>query len=260
MRSPHSSTTSLFQQSRDATVTRSGKSVTPASARYHNYPIGLTPIVVFDLDNTLVHSRIDFLAIRQAIIGRLVEVGALDAPPEDPRTRAIPEWLDLAAAYDPALAAELWAVVDRFERDGMVHGTVEADARTTLDQLSSAGLKLAVLTNNSLGSADAALERFDLRQPLDLVLARDVVAALKPSGAGVAQAHAALGGGPLFMVGVSWIDGAAAQRAAIGAAFIAFRANLADLAARGIETWSSVSALAEIPALVDRLERSVSTL
>jgi phosphoglycolate phosphatase len=210
----------------------------------------VTPIVVFDLDNTLVHSRIDFLGIRQAIIGRLLDVGALAAPPADPRVRAIPEWLDLAAEFDPALAAELWTLVDRFERDGMVHGTVEADARATLDQLHATGLKLAVLTNNSLGSADAALDRFDLRQPLDLVLARDVVPALKPSGAGIAAAHTALGGGRLFMVGDSWIDGAAAQRAAIGASFIAFRANLPDLAARGIATWSSVLSLAEIPALL----------
>jgi len=215
----------------------------------------VTSIVVFDLDNTLVHSRIDFLGIRQAIIGRLLAVGALDAPPADPRVRAIPEWLDLAAAHDAALAAELWAVVDQFERDGMIHGSVEADARTTLDQLQAAGLKLAVLTNNSLGSADAALARFDLRAPFDLVLARDVVAALKPSGAGVAQAHAALGGGRLFMVGDSWIDGAAAQRAAVSADFIAFRANLPDLAARGIATWSSVTSLAEIPALLAQAQR-----
>ena len=109
---------------------------------------------------------------------------------------------------------------------------------------------MAVLTNNSVGSANAALERFDLREPLDLVLARDVVPALKPSGAGVAQAHAELGSGRLFMVGDSWIDGAAAQRAAVGASFIAFRANLPDLAVRGIETWSSVTSLAEIPALL----------
>jgi len=210
----------------------------------------VTPIVLFDLDNTLVHSRIDFLGIRQAIIGRLLDVGALDAPPTDPRVRAIPEWLDFAAEFDPALAVDLWQIVDQFERDGMVHGTVEVDARSTLDALQAAGLRLAVLTNNSLGSADAALERFDLRAPLDLVLARDVVPELKPSGAGVAQAHAALGGGRLFMVGDSWIDGAAAQRAAVGASFIAFRANLADLAQREIETWSSVTALAEIPALL----------
>src|SRR5258708_13971270 len=94
----------------------------------------------------------------------------------------------------------------------MVHGTVEADARETLDRLASAGLKLAVLTNNSLGSAEAALDRFDLRAPFDLVLARDVLPALKPSGLGVAQPHAALGEGMTFVVGDSYIDGLATQR------------------------------------------------
>jgi phosphoglycolate phosphatase len=205
--------------------------------------------VVFDLDNTLVHSRIDFLGIRTTIITRLLEVGALAEMPDNPRVRAIPEWLDLAAVYDPNLAAELWRVVDQFERDGMVHGTVEADTRQTLDQLRAAGLKLAVLTNNSVGSAEAALDRFDLRAPFDLVLAREVVAALKPAGDGVLQAHATLGRGPTFVVGDSYIDGLAAQRAAVGARFVAFRANADDLAARGVETWATATALGELPLL-----------
>ena len=207
-------------------------------------------IVVFDLDNTLVHSRIDFLGIRMTIITRLVEMGVIEAPPANPRVRAIPEWLDLAAAHNAALAAELWQVVDHFEREGMVHGTVEADARQTLDCLRAAGVRLAVLTNNSLGSAEAALERFDLRAPLDLVLARDVVGALKPAADGVVQAYDLLGPGTLYVVGDSYIDGLAAQRADVGARFVAFRADAADLATRGVVTWATVSALGEVPALL----------
>jgi phosphoglycolate phosphatase len=208
------------------------------------------PIVVFDLDNTLVHSRIDFLGIRRAIIERLVQARILPEAPADPRSRAIPEWLELAAEHDAELASELWIVVDQFERDGMIHGTVEGDARSTLDRLKAAGLRLAVLTNNSVGSATAALERFDLRPPLELVLARELVEALKPNGVGVAQAHAALGGGQTFMVGDSWIDGAAAQRAAVGARFIAFRPNVLDLEARGVEVWARIESLSELPALL----------
>ncbi len=173
----------------------------------------------------------------------------LTEPPADPRQRAIPEWLDLAAAHDQALAAELWQVVDQFERDGMVHGTVEADARQTLDHLRAAGLHLAVLTNNSLGSAEAALDRFDLRAPLDLVLAREVVPALKPAGDGVALAHRSLGAGPTYMVGDSYIDGLATERAGVGALFVAFRANASDLAARGLTPWASIEALGALPAL-----------
>jgi phosphoglycolate phosphatase len=213
-------------------------------------PRAAAVIVVFDLDNTLVHSHIDFLGIRSAVIARLLEVGALDQPPPDPRSRSIPEWLDLAAAHDAQLASELWQVVDRFERDGMVHGSVDADARTTLDRLHAAGLRLAVLTNNSLGSAEAALDRFDLRAPFDLVLARDVVSALKPAGDGVAQAHAALGGGPTYVVGDAYIDGLATERAGVGARFVAFRTSAAELAARGVTPWASVQALGELPALL----------
>jgi len=113
------------------------------------------------------------MGIRRVVIDRLLAVGAIDAPPVDPRERAIPEWLDLAAAFDRGLADELWTTVDQFEREGMLHGTVEADARETLDRLAQAGQRLAVLTNNSLASADAALDRFDLRAPLELVLARE---------------------------------------------------------------------------------------
>jgi phosphoglycolate phosphatase len=206
--------------------------------------------VVFDLDNTLVHSRIDFLGIRTAVIDRLVAAGALDGPPPNPRSRSIPEWLDLATAHDARLAAELWQLVDRFEREGMLHGTVEADARPTLDRLRAAGMRLAVLTNNSLGSAEAALDRFDLRAPFDLVLAREVVAALKPAGDGVAQAHRTLGSSPTYVVGDAYIDGLATQRARVGARFIAFRAEPADLAARGVRPWASVQTLGELPELV----------
>jgi phosphoglycolate phosphatase-like HAD superfamily hydrolase len=107
-----------------------------------------------------------------------------------------------------------------------------------------------VLTNNSVGSAEAALDRFELRQPFDLVLARDLVAALKPAGDGVAHAHRTLGRGPTYVVGDSYIDGLAAQRAAIGARFVAFRANADDLAARGVQTWATAATLGELPALL----------
>jgi len=180
----------------------------------------------------------------------LLEAGALDEPPPDPRVHAIPEWLELAATHDPRLAAELWQVVAAFERQGMLHGTVEADARHTLDYLRAAGLRLAVLTNNSLASAVAALDRFDLRAPLDLVLARELVPALKPAGGGVAKAHTELGRGLTTVVGDSYIDGLATQRAGVGARFVAFRANPDDLAARGVHTWAIAATLADLPALL----------
>jgi phosphoglycolate phosphatase-like HAD superfamily hydrolase len=111
-----------------------------------------------------------------------------------------------------------------------------------------------VLTNNSVGSATAALDRFDLRAPLDLVLARELVPALKPSGVGVAQAHAELGGGATTVVGDSYIDGLAAQRANVDARFVGFRPNVADLEQRGVELWAQVNALGELPSLLGKAD------
>jgi phosphoglycolate phosphatase len=208
------------------------------------------PIVVFDLDNTLVHSRIDFVGIRRAIIEQLLAAGVLAAAPADPRERSIPEWMELAAERAPQLADDLWRTIDAFEREGMLHGTVEADVVEVLEELRGSGYRLAVLTNNSVSSAEAALDRFGLRAAFELVLARERVAALKPSGAGVAQAHATLGAGPTFVVGDSYIDGLAAGRAQVGARFVAFRSDATDLAARGVTVWARIRALAELPALL----------
>ena len=63
-------------------------------------------------------------------------------------------------------------------------------------------------------------------------------------------AHATLGGGPTFVVGDSYIDGLATQRADVGARFIAFRPNLVDLKARGVEPWATADALGEVPGLL----------
>ena len=68
----------------------------------------------------------------------------------------------------------------------------------------------------------------------------------------MAQAHHALGGGPTVVVGDSYIDGLAAQRAAVGARFVGFRPNTADLAARGVESWQTIQALSELPPLLAR--------
>jgi hypothetical protein len=51
------------------------------------------------------------------------------------------------------------------------------------------------------------------------------------------------------VVGDSYLDGLAAERADVGAKFVAFRPNLADLARRGVTPWASVDALGALPAL-----------
>src|SRR5690349_17982220 len=72
-------------------------------------------LLVFDLDNTLVHSRIDFRAIRETIIAMLRQSGATDLTDEGLFRHAIPELIGFAERHDRAhggaMAPEMWRIV-----------------------------------------------------------------------------------------------------------------------------------------------------
>jgi phosphoglycolate phosphatase len=137
----------------------------------------------------------------------------------------------------------------------MILASVEDDAAATLHDLKSEGAALALLTNNARPAALAALERFNLLEPFELVLARDDVPALKPSPAGLRLAAERLAPvRTLAMVGDASIDGIAANRS--GVPFIAFRPREADMDRRGIVRWATIQALADVPALLSALRRA----
>jgi phosphoglycolate phosphatase len=209
----------------------------------------VTSLLVFDLDNTVVHSRIDFAGIRRDLIALLRAHGILE-PTDEALTRlSIGQIIELGEALDRALGIEAWRIVLAYEEAGMAASTVEAAAGQTLSTLRAAGCFLAVLTNNARPATLAALEKFDLREAFDLILTRDEVP-MKPDPAGLllarerfdGQAHRAA------MVGDSWLDGSAAREA--GMPFIAFRPRPGVLEERGIAVWTVVDRLDQIPAIV----------
>ncbi|MFN0074069.1 MAG: HAD family hydrolase [Chloroflexota bacterium] len=210
--------------------------------------------IVFDLDNTLVHSSINFPSMRRRVL-ELINEESLQIPTERGVAQlATAEIIDLALTHGASdvLIARIWAAVTDEETRGMLRASVEDDAAAVLQTLKAAGVTLAVLTNNARAAALAALEQFHILEHLDLVLARDDVPALKPSPAGLLQARASLAQTPrLAMVGDASIDGLAANRA--GAPFIAFRPAEAEMDRRGVERWSTVQSLSQIPALVPHL-------
>jgi phosphoglycolate phosphatase len=210
-------------------------------------------LLVFDLDNTLVHSRINFRAIREAIIAGLRRVEATDEPPEALVRRAIPELMLLAEAHDArhgtVLAAGLWRTVLEYETAGMEDATIEEGAGEVLARLRERGHPLAVLTNNARKAALEALERFALMRHVERIFARDDVTALKPHPDGVRRAMAAFDGrvARTLVIGDSWIDGMAAREA--GAAFLAFQPRPNDLESHGLQPVAVVRALRELEAL-----------
>jgi len=202
-------------------------------------------LVIFDLDNTVVHSTIDFASLRRDLIALWREHNVADQSDAELERLSIGEIIALGECSASSLVPEAWRIVLDYERAGMQNSTIEDDAREELAALRRQGLRLAVLTNNARQATSDALDRFDLKAMFDLVLTRDDVA-MKPDPAGVRHALAHFGDAALraVVVGDSWMDGTAAQRADVP--FIAFRPKAGRMEARGIPVWAVVERLSEI--------------
>lgn len=176
--------------------------------------------IVFDLDNTLIASRIDFAGMRQAVADMFEQAGVSLTAEQKAWTVGRQADLALRAAMPAGLHERIWQEIDKFEVAGMADAQPEAGAAEAVATLARRGHPLAVLTNNARSSALPALAAHDMRKYFRAVLCRDDVPRLKPYPDGLRAAATALGQPRrLFMVGDSWLDGAAA--AAAGALFIA---------------------------------------
>ena len=205
--------------------------------------------LVFDMDNTVISSHIDFPAIRRELIALLRAAGAAEETDEALMRRAIAELVALGAAHDrargPDIVPRMWEVIEGRETEGLKDAGALDDAPAVLFGLKERGHRIAILTNNGREAALAALRSAGLWEYVEVLVARGDAPALKPAGDGAAEVMRRLGGvARTYVIGDSWIDGAAA--AAIGARFIAYRRSADDLRPRGIEPWRVIAHLNEL--------------
>ncbi|MGK0393897.1 MAG: HAD superfamily hydrolase (TIGR01549 family) [Alcanivorax borkumensis] len=121
--------------------------------------------IIFDLDGTLVDSRLDFAAIRKAL-----------RCPEDV---GVLEFIDTLPQREQAAAH---AVVLEYEREGAQRATWIPGAESCLEQLSVMGIPTAILTRNARVIAELTVSRLNI--PVERVLARED-AAPKPAPDGL---------------------------------------------------------------------------
>jgi phosphoglycolate phosphatase len=205
--------------------------------------------LVFDMDNTILGSHIDFAAIRRTLGAMLRGAGATAESDERLRRRGIGELVACGAAHDAArgtaLAPAMWAIISAHETEGLRDAAALDGAAGVLAALRARGYRLAILTNNSRAAALLALETAGLAGVADTVVTRDDVPAMKPAADGAVEALRRLGGlRGAYVIGDSWIDGTAAAGA--GARFIAYRRTAEDLRPHGVRPWRVVTHLAEL--------------
>lgn len=110
--------------------------------------------VIFDLDDTLVASGLDFVAIRQAVGG--------------PVEQGIIEYIDTLTGKARAVAED---TLRKAEWQGAEQATWMPFAQDLVDDIHSRALPQAILTRNARDIAGAMIERLQI--PIHLLMARE---------------------------------------------------------------------------------------
>jgi len=205
-------------------------------------------VIIFDLDNTLLHSTIDFIGTRHRLIDLLEAAGRAPGPRDALIREPIPHLVALAEGADPELARAMWEVIAAAEAEGIRGATPVEHAGDVLRTLQARGFRLAVLTNNARDGVVGKLEEFAFDAFFDVIATRTEVPALKPSPEGVRYILQRVPDvAAAYVVGDAWIDGRAAEEA--GARFIGFGAREDAARERGVRPWAWITDLRELLAL-----------
>ncbi|MFQ6077330.1 MAG: HAD family hydrolase, partial [Candidatus Bathyarchaeia archaeon] len=185
--------------------------------------------VLFDLDGTLVETRIDFAKMKSRMRGFLASQRVdLSALPSNATTQQL---MDHARNVMRAggrsrdeicrVFAQMEAIMDEVEMESADQTTAIPGALDALKQLSLRGISLAVVTRGCRGYAVAALRAAALLNFIDLVVGRDDVAHPKPHPGHLHHTVSVLGVdlGDCVMVGDTLMDALCARGA--GVPFIA---------------------------------------
>jgi len=183
-------------------------------------------LLIFDMDNTILRSRIDFARMKQKVYAMLDEYG-LPQYKHDTVACSIQLYME-SPECEPARAAAMWQAVADIERAGMEGAVLEDNAARALAFLQDYA-ELAVLTNNTDQNLDYHLGRLGILPYLSCVAGRDTTGSLKPDPGGilyVMQQYPDISSQRTLMIGDAWNDAAAAEKAGIG--FVSYNNSRAE--------------------------------
>lgn len=187
--------------------------------------------IIFDMDNTLLQSKINYEGMKKATFILLEKQGFLPADFywRDYTTSQLIELARGSGRLNEEVEKLIWETVVSFEKEGMHNVALEPGVKELLDRLHNL-CRLVVLTNNALSAALIALEETGVVNYFDQIVGREQMVALKPSPSGVEyimEQYPDIAASDWLLVGDSWIDGKAAQEA--GVPFLAYQADVDDL-------------------------------
>ncbi|WP_307335471.1 HAD family hydrolase [Caldalkalibacillus uzonensis] len=194
--------------------------------------------IMFDMDNTLLQSRINFKAMREEIVSFLLEnkIGTRAIyEREITPAQVIERGKSLVENPDEKdrLTQEIFNIVTKHETLGMKNVQLEQGVKQGLAKLKKKKIILTVVTNNAYASASLALEGTGILPYMDTVIGRDQMEVLKPAPSGLLVVKQRFPEVKSWvMLGDSWIDGKAAQSAGID--FVAYKGDEERMREQGV--------------------------
>ena len=208
--------------------------------------------IIFDMDNTLLRSTIDFPAMKKEVFQFLTYREVLPEHLDLTRhtTATLIEAAKNSTRMTGRLLEQVWEIVRKHETSGMKGACLEPGVAELLEKLNGK-VRLAVITNNSGHAAESALRENGIFHYFDCVVGREMVKSIKPSPDGVFYVLAKfppISAEEWISVGDSWIDGKAAAQA--GVKFISYRGDIREMNRMGVFPIAEIETIEELLAFV----------
>jgi phosphoglycolate phosphatase len=207
--------------------------------------------IMFDMDNTILKSNINFAKMKQAceqilIANNVHKWTNLDELSSTSQLIEIGKEYERSFGDHNKIVEQMLAATTVCETEGMKGAILEEGAAQVIKSLSK-GKTLVIVTNNATKAAKIALRDTGVHLFFDQVFGRDCLPALKPSPEAVKavlQKYPGISPVNWVMVGDSWIDGKSAHGAGID--FIGYRCSEEELKKHQVLPTKLISKLDEI--------------
>ncbi len=183
-------------------------------------------LLIFDLDGTLVNSKIEYNELKadlRALIHEMVSEKEYELITGV--SRSILELVELIAKKDlnGQKTKKAWEIVEDYELRGYENVEIDPDVIPTLEKIKSNGHIIAILTNNSKKLTRIAMKKYEFDKYITEVITRDDVKRTKPDPEGIKKLMTKFdkNADKTIFIGDSWLDAQAAENA--GVQFIYFR-------------------------------------
>lgn len=186
--------------------------------------------VIFDLDDTLIQSGIDFNKMKTKIIGYLQSVGVSAGVINNQMLnyeimRIAEKELRLKGSSQQEITfidARVQEIMNEIELESLDQAKLVYGVKSTLKTLKSLGIKIGIITNSCHEYAKSILEKFKLDKYIDVIVARDDVKKPKPDPEHANHLLKALevSAKETLFVGDHWLDAECAGKSGVRFIFL----------------------------------------